>query len=301
MLNIKKDECQNEFSIRGTLNNIKMTTDKSKKSGDDYVRLDIEVRVDQDFGGKMEQNIIPLSLFSMRHKKDSKELNSNYDRFKDYGENLIALASLEKGKENFASKVNIAAKIKENVFVSKTGQVINGWKFETNFINEWRTGDEEGADFVITGVVGKIFRDKDKNGDETDRLNIRLAIIGYNGIANVIDFCAYGSKADFIEENWHKGDTIKCAGYVRITSEIEEVEEDMGFGGPLTSRKTKPIRELVIDRGSKEGRDDAHSYDADDIKAAINEHNAYVAKLEEEAKNSKPKAKATSSDGFSGF
>lgn len=299
MLNIKKDESENMFNICGVLNSIKVSTGKSAKKNDEYVKAEIEIRVDQDFNDKKEQNIIPLTLFSMRHKAD-KTLNQNFDRIKDYGENLIALGSVEKGKENFASKVNITAKIKENTFVSKTGQTITSWNLDTNFINNWRAADEEGTRFVVTGVVGKVFRETDKNGDETGKLNIRLGLVGYNGRVDLIDFCAYGSKADYIEEHWHKGDTIKCAGFIRYSTEVIEVEEDMGFGDPITKKTTVPVKELVIDRGSRDGLDDAHSYDADDIKAALAERTAYIAKLEEDAR-SKPKAKPAASDDFGGF
>lgn len=54
MLNIKKDESENMFNICGVLNSIKVSTGKSAKKNDEYVKAEIEIRVDQDFNDKKE-------------------------------------------------------------------------------------------------------------------------------------------------------------------------------------------------------------------------------------------------------
>lgn len=234
----------------------------------------------------------------MRHKSNSTELNTNYDRIVDYKENLISLGSCEKGKENFASKVAITASIRENTFYTKTGEEVNDWRLSTNFVNNWRASDEEGARFQVTGVVVKKFRETNRDGDETGRLIIKLCLIGYAGKANVIEFCAYGTKADYIDQHWNKGDTIKCAGFITMTNKIVETKEDTGFGDPIITRRTETRRELVIDRGSGEGLDEGHSYDADDIRVALDERKAELVKAQAVAKEKKP-VKASNMDlGF---
>lgn len=297
MLNINKNESDNFFNIIGVLNEISDKTGTSAAKNDKYISLTLNVRVDQEVNGSMTENIIPVSLFAMRHKSDGKELNTNYDRIMEYKDKLVSLGTVEKGSEHLASKVSITGKIRENSFMSKTGQLVNSWNIDTNFVNDQRATDEEGATFRATGVVCKKFRETDSNGDETGKLIVKICIVGYAGKANVIEFCAYGSKADYIDEHWNKGDTVKFAGYIAVTNKVIEVQEDMGFGDPITHKKTESKRELVIDRGSREGLDEADSYDADDIKLALQKRDAELKKLAEGSK--KPKAKK--SDDFDNF
>ena len=289
MLDIVKKPCQNEFNVVGVLNEINVKEGTSSKTNDNYISIDLSVRVDQEVNGEATENIIPVSLFASRHKKGTTELNVNYDRLVSYKENLTSLGSVDKGEENLASKVAIQAEIKENSFYGKNGTLVNGWRLSTNFVNNQRSTDEEGATFVITGVVAKKYRETNKDGDETGKLIVKLCLITYGGTANVIDFVAYGSKADYIDEHWQKGDTIKCAGYVSITSEVVETKEESGFGDPIVHKKTISKRELIIDRGCKEGLEDAYAYDADDIKVALDKRQAYLASLEENAKKAPAK------------
>lgn len=286
----------NFFNIIGVLNEINVKEGTSTATGDKYVSCDMSIRVDQEINGESVENIIPISLFASRHKKNSQELNTNYDRILDYKEKLTALGSVDKGQESKASKLAIQAEIKENSFYGKNGTLVNGWRLTTNFANEQRASDEEGATFTVTGVVVKKYRETNKEGDETGKLIVKLCIITFGGVANVIDFCAYGSKADFIDEHWQKGDTIKCAGFVSMSHEVIEVKEETGFGDPIVNRHTISRRELIIDRGSGEGLQDAYAYDADDIKIALDKRQAYLATLEEKSK--KPKASAKATDDF---
>lgn len=298
MLDIKKVESDNYFNIIGTLNEIEVKEGTSAAKNDQWISCTLQVRVDQEIDGKTTENIIPVNLYAMRHKSNSTELNTNYDRIVDYKENLISLGSCEKGKENFASKVAITASIRENTFYTKTGEEVNDWRLSTNFVNNWRASDEEGARFQVTGVVVKKFRETNRDGDETGRLIIKLCLIGYAGKANVIEFCAYGTKADYIDQHWNKGDTIKCAGFITMTNKIVETKEDTGFGDPIITRRTETRRELVIDRGSGEGLDEGHSYDADDIRVALDERKAELVKAQAAAKEKKP-VKASNIDlGF---
>lgn len=300
MLDITKKPSENKFNIVGILNQIKIKEGTSTKSGDNYISIDLEVRVDQEINNEATENIIPVSLFASRHKKGTQELNVNYDRIMTYKDSLVSLGMVDKGEENKASKVVIPAEIKENSFYGKNGMLVNSWRLSSNFINFQRPSDEEGATFTVTGVVGKKWRETDKEGNETGRLFVRLCVITYGGTANVIDFVAYGSKADFIDEHWQKGDTIKCAGYISMTHKVIEKKEETGFGDPIVTKHTVSSRELIIDRGCGEGLSDAYAYDADDIKVALDKRQAYLATLEENAKKgaTKPAAKVDAEFNF---
>lgn len=296
MNNIMTKESINEFSVVGVLNEMKLIEGTSNKSNDQYVGLDIQIKVDQPIGDKVEENVIPVKLFSSRHKKDG-NLNANYDRIKGYADKLQSLGSVDNPKD--ASRVNVVAKIAENAFAGKDGRIINTWQLSTNFINDARNSDEEGATFVVTGVVVKKLQELDREGNETGRLIVKLDIIGYNGTSNVIDFYASGSAADHIDRNWEQGDTVKAAGVIAMTKKVIKIEEEMGFGEALVKERTESRRELIITKGSQAGLSEDESYDSDDIKVSLDKRKAYLTSLEENAKNKSSAAPAKkSSDGF---
>lgn len=297
MLDIMKTQSVNEFNIIGTLNEIEITEGTSQKTGDGYISCNISVRVDQDINGVTEENIIPIKLFSNRHKKGSKELNNNYDRIKKYGETLTSLGAVEEGKENLASKVSIQAQIAENIFAGRDGRVVNTWQLSSNFINNWRAQDTEGATFEVTGVVAKKIPETDKEGNETGRLIVKMCLVGWGGTANVLDFYASGNSATYIDRNWNEGDTVRAAGAVSITKKVVEREanDEYGFGEPVKKYNTISKRELIILAGSRSGLDEDESYDADDIKIALDKRKAKIAEVENGVKKT---ANKPANDGF---
>lgn len=294
MLNIKKNESINEFTIVGVLNEIKVSEGTSNKTNDQYIGIDAQIRVDQEIDGNQEENIIPVKLFSSRHKKDG-GLNSNYDRLKGYAEKLQSIGSVDDPSK--ASRVSLTAKISENSFAGRDGRVVTDWQLSTNFLNNAKGDEDETARFVVTGVVGKKFQELDREGNETGRLVVRLAVIGYNGKANIIDFYASGSKADHIDRYWEQGDTVKAAGIIAVTKKVVHKEEEMGFGDPIVNEYTVPRKELIITKGSRAGLDESESYDADEVKTSIDERNAYIESLKEGAKKS-TSAASTKDLGF---
>lgn len=297
MLDIKNHESVNEFPITGVLNTIKAKKGTSAKTNDDYIGLTVELRVDQEVGGEMTENMVTLNLMANRHKKvngkPSSELNKLYDRYNEYVNTFIPV-SLETDSTP-ATRITAKAAIRENSFLSKTGTVINDWRLDTNFLNEARASDEEGAQFKVTGTVVGINPELDKQGDETGRLFVKICLIGYAGRANVIEFVAKDAVAEHIERNWEKGYTVKIIGKVVATHAVIEVKEDLGVGDAQISHKTISKRELLITGCSEGALDDSESFDPDDIKVALDERKAYLATLTE-----KPKAapKTSADYGF---
>lgn len=298
MLNIKKDESVNEFNIVGILNEMDVKEGTSSKTNDDWISIKMDIRLDQEYDGRVEENIIPVKLFSSKHKKGTKEINNNYERFKKYADTLISLGACDEGKENMASKLSIQAKIKENSFAAQDGRFVENWELSTNFANSQKPQDKEGSSFIVTGTIVGMNKELDKDGNETGRLKIKLCLVGYNGAANVIDFVASGSPANYIENNWNEGDTVKAAGIIRSTQEVVSKEEEVGFGEPIVKNYTRTTRELVITSGSRGGLDDDSSYDADDIRTALNERKA---RKEEAIANASKSSSAPANKGGFGF
>ena len=258
----------------------------------------MSIRVDQEIDGQLTENIIPVRLLAMRHKAD-KTLNKNYDRIKGYGEKFISLSAVNPGEEHTASKVSLVASASESIFAGKDGRVVDKvWQLTTNFVNDKRASDVEGATFEITGyLVGKR-PELDKEENETGRLILSICVVGYKGKANIFDFYASGNCAAHIEKNWELGETIKAGGIISMTHKVVEWEEEMGFGEPIKHRRTESRRELVITRGSHSGLDEEYSYDGTDIKNILEARMALKKELERGASAQKPAQKASHDYGF---
>lgn len=286
MLNIEKNESVNIFNIVGTVNELSIREGTSKTKNDTYISCDAQIKVEQEINGEMTENIIPVSMFSMRHKKDG-SINQNFDRIKKYGEDLTSLAAVEKGDEHLASKVSVQARADENMFVGATGNIVEKvWRLSSNFINAKRPNDVEGATFEVTGTVVSKNPEVDKEGNETGRLILNLCVVGWGGKANVLEFVASGNPATHIDANWEVGDTVKAGGVISMTNKVVTWEEEMGFGDPIQHSRTETRRELIILRGSRSGLDEDKSYDQDDIRRILNERKTY----KESLLNAKPKA-----------
>lgn len=233
-------------------------------------------------------------MIANRFKSDG-SLNSNYDRIASYKESLTSVAAAETIAQ--ASRVSVSgktAKLVENMWVDKrTGAVKTGFQISSNFINSARESDKDTAKFEVTGVVLGMRPEQDKEGEETGRLIVNIGLVGYAGKVNVIETIAEDNAKSFIEDNWNKSDTVTVAGIINMTQKVTTYTEEVGFGEPIVRHRTESCRELLITAGSREGADEDHAYDEDDIKAALKERQAKKEALLNKSK-SKPAAKSTS-------
>lgn len=282
MLNIKETESKNEVEVIGILSELEVKTGTSKNSGKDYVNLTAKVRVDQEINGKMTENLIPIKMMAMKLKKDGNP-NPAYKRIVDYGEQFVSAAAAEDISK--ASRVRISGcKIKENPYVRADGSLLEkNFTIDGSFINKARDTDVDKATFEVSGVVVQLINEVDKDGNDSGRLIVNLVVIGYNGVANVIKMIAEGAAKSHIEQNWSVGDTVKASGCINMCANVTIYYEEQGFGAPLEKKKTEFRQELVILGGSSGGLDEAYSYDADDVKVALNDR---TARIEEMKKNS---------------
>lgn len=299
MLNIKEVQSQNECFISGVLNELDIVEGKTT-DGREYVRGTAKIRVDQEINGKVQENIVPVSMFSMKLKKDNSP-NSVFTRILGYKDTLISEAIAETPSQ--ASKVTLSGKscnIAENLWYDqRTDQVRSGFQISSNFINPKRDNDKDKAGFELSGVVLNTRPEIDsKTEEETGRLIVNLGIIGYNGTINVVDLIASDTAKAHIEANWTNGDTVKVVGLINVSQKVVTWKEEQGFGEPIERSRTESKRELIITGGSAGGLDEGLSYDADDIKAALAERKAKMESIKQNSKASKPAPKSTDGFGF---
>ena len=298
MLNIKDRNSQsvNNLFISGLLTEMDIQP-KQTRDGRNYVSGTIKVRVDQEINGKKEENIIPISLFSMEKKSDKVSINPNYNRILGYKDSFTSLAAAEK-PEN-ASRITVAANIGENMWVdAQTKELRTNFRISSNFINKARETDEEKASFELSGVVGKITPEFDKDGNETGRIIVKFIIVQFGGKTDIIDLIAADTAKAYIETNWSEGDTVKAVGVINMKQKTVTWTESQGFGEPVKRTRTESSRELIINGGSEGGLEDMFSYDADDIKAALNERQKRIEELKNGANKPAPAPASTPNFGF---
>lgn len=257
----------NEIYVSGVLNELEIT-EGSTTDGRKYVRGTASIRVDQEVNGEMTENIVPVKLFSMAKKSDGSE-NQLYSRILGYKDKFLSVAAAD--DESKASRVTVSAgRIEENAwFDQRSNQVRSTFQISSSFLNEARSGDPEKATFELSGVVGKMRPELNRDGEETGRTIVDFIVITWGGKANKIELIAQGSAAEFISTNWQPQDTVKVTGRVNMTHKVETWKEEQGFGEPIERTRTVSKKELLITGGSPSGLEEALSYDADSIKQAL--------------------------------
>lgn len=303
MLDIKKNESINQVVIEGLLKELECEQ-RQTADGREYASATLLLKVDQECGGKLVSSEVPVKMFSMKLKKDKTE-NAIYANIMKLKEDYISLAAAENPAD--ASRVSITSgKVKENYYVDKTTGILRtGFQIETNFIKKGKADEADKATFELTGVVCAINREVDKEEQETGRLKVNLVVVGYNGVANVLELFVESPKAvEWIESKWKDGDTVRVAGYINMSYKKIEYEEELGFGEPIKKFRTESKRELILQSGTPTGLDEEQSYDSDDIKNALGERKVAREKKLEEFKNkktSKPAATSSVSSNDFGF
>lgn len=280
MLDIKKVQSTNTVTITGVLKELDIE-EKTTSDGRNYVQGKATIRVDQEISGKMVENDIPIKMFSMRLKKDGTQ-NSVYDGIVRMANDFTSMAASE--NPALASKVLITSgRIEENNWLDKqTGAPRSGFQISSNFMKKANLDDEQTATFELSGVIGNISDEIDKDGEETGRLLVKFIVIGYQGKADVITLIAENPVAvNHIRSNWEKGDTVSLTGVINMTYKVVHWEEEQGFGEPIKRSRTESRRELIITGGSPCGLDEELSYDSDSIKLALDERTARIAALSE--------------------
>ena len=186
-----------------------------------------------------------------------------------------------------ASHVRLTgASLQENYFVSRNGQLIDGWQIRGSFINEAKVADV--ASFV-TDIVIMGMEDEIKDGESTGRLIVKGGIVQYGGRLDVVNFIVEApDSVEYISRNWEVKGTVTVKGRIRILSQEEEVQS-AGWGEDIPETTTRVVRELIITTGDPECKDEEFAYNPVDIKAANEERKAAIEQAQINAKKTTPK------------
>lgn len=294
MLNIQTTQSKNYVNIAGILSTLDIE-EKTTSDNRDYVIGKASIKVDQEINGKMVQCEPTIRFFSMRLTKNG-EQNKLYDRILGYRNQFTSLAACPENQPELASKVEVtSAELGENIWIDSTGKPQSTFQINGKFMREARNPSEfeHKATFELSGVVVNMARET-VNDEETGRLKIKFAVVGYNGKVNLIELIAESDNAvNFIETNWAEGDTVNVNGYINMSQHTKVWYEQQGFGPDIKRTKTETRRELIIVGGSPSGLDEEYSYSAEDIKLGLQERQQEVEKqksrVSSSTKSSTPK------------
>ena len=279
----------NKINLAGILMDV-APGEGNLNDGRHYKRATVTVRVTQTYGGKTETSDIQVGMFATEFTSTGKP-NPAWKSLKD----LELMKTAQKcGVEN-ASHVRLTgATLQENNFVSRTGNLINGWQIRGSFVNEAKVSDI--ASFSTDIYIMKMVDEVDREGDTTGRLKIQGGIVQYGGKLDVVDFIVEAPDAvKYISDNWTENTTVNVKGRIRVLSQEEEVQSS-GWGEEVPETTTRFVRELIITAGDDEPKEEDFAYDPAEIKKAFIERKAAIEQMQINARNSAPKQGAGSAN-----
>lgn len=267
----------NKINVTGKLLDV-VTGNGVLNDGRKYNRATLTVRVTQEYGGRTETSEIPVSMFAAQYTQANKP-NPGYEQIA----NLTTLKTVQNYGMDEADTVRISgANIRENNFVTKSGQLINGWQLNTSFVNKGTSKDV--ASFQIDIFIMDMHDELDRDGDPTGRLVIKGGVVQYNGKLDVLEFIVeQPDNVEYIQRNWNVNDTVTVIGRIRVTSVEETHSSSSSWGEDIPETTTRFVRELIITKGDDSGKEEEFAYDPADIKRAFNVRKALIEQMQIDA------------------
>lgn len=284
------EQATNKINIVGKLLDTTFREGKTS-AGQVYESCNFTVRVTQTYGGREETSEIPVSIFATQYTSQNKP----HPGYKNIQE-MKKMKTVQDYGEAEATIVRMtSANIRENNFVARSGQLINGWQINTSFLNEGKMADI--ASFNMDIFIMDMHEEVDREGEPTGRLVIKGAVVQYGGRLDVIEFIVEDNDAvNYISRNWEENQTVNVGGRIRVTSQEEKHSASASsWGEELPETSTRMVRELIITRGSDEPFDEDFAYDAVEIKKAFNERKARLEQMQVDAKKGGSTKSATAS------
>jgi hypothetical protein len=282
-------QANNKLNLAGTLMDVNPGSG-TLSDGRPYKRATVTIRVTQTYGGKTETSDIQVGMFATEFTSTGKQ-NPAWKSLLD----LELMKTAQNVGIDKASHVRLTgASLQENNFVSRNGQLINGWQIRGSFVNEAKVADV--ASFATDIFIMDMHDEVDREGDTTGRLVVKGGIVQYGGKLDVVEFIVEDPDAvEYISRNWEVNGTVTVKGRIRVLSQEEEVQSS-GWGEDVPETTTRFVRELIITAGDDECKEEDFAYDPVEIKKAFNERKAAIEQLQINARQNAPKQGAGSAN-----
>ena len=282
-------QASNKINLAGILMDVNPGSG-TLADGRPYKRATVTIRVTQTYNGKSETSDIQVGMFATEYTSTGKQ-NPAW-------KSLVDLAQLKTAQNvgiDNASHVRLTgATLQENNFVSRSGQLVNGWQLRGSFISEANVSDI--ASFNTEIYIMSKEDELDSEGDPTGRLKIKGGIVQYGGKLDVVNFIVENpDTVEYISRNWAENGTVNVKGRIRVLSQEEEVQSS-GWGEDIPETTTRFVRELIITKGDDECKEEEFAYDPVEIKKAFNERKAAIEQMQINARKAAPKQGAGSAN-----
>lgn len=275
-------EADNKVTIEGLL--LEVRSNEWQSGEGINIELDIEVAANE------VHTITGMSKFK---KKDGTENGIA----KGYKTIINEYKSVATHGRDEADKVRITqGQIGLNEYYGQDGMLRSYPQLSTNFVNRVQAGEEYNprAEFEVEVFI-KSVNPEIKNDEETGRVKVDAIIPAYGGKVLPFSFMAPVEAAEYIEDNYGPGSTVKIYGDIVNFKEKKVVMEEVAFGKPKEKVTYNTIREYLITGGSEPyDEDDVKSYSIETIQKAMTEREVYL----EELKNKKDEPKEEKKGGF---
>lgn len=284
------DQSFNRVNIVGKLLDVTFREGTLKTDGRAYESATMTIRVTQTYGGREETSDIVVPIFAPKYTKNN-TINPGWEHV----QNLKKMKSAQNAGIDAADVIRInSGTLGENYYISKSGQLISTWQIRTSFLSSGAATDV--AAFVADIFIMDMHPELDREGDPTGRLIVKGALVAYGGKVEVIEFIVESpDHVDFVERHWNNNDTVTVKGRIRWTvkEQVTESAED-SWGEDIPEVRTTAVRELIITKGSDEGKEEEFAYSPEEIKKGFNARKAAIEQLQLNAKNSPAKKAETS-------
>ena len=293
------EQAINKVTIVGKLLDVTFGNGTTK-TGVPYERATVNIRVTQTYGGREETSEIPVGMFSTQYTSKG-AVNPAWKSLQALKEMKTAQNVGFDAADTVAFRGSGAASLRENNFVSKSGQLITSWQLSGSFINTTTASDA--ATFNIDIFIMDMHPETTRDGDPTGRLVIKGGIVQYNGELDVVEFIVEGpDQVEYIERNWEENTTVNVQGRVRITTVEDKHSGHSGsWREEVPEDTTRIVRELIITTGDDVPKDEEFSYEPVDIKKAFAARKAKIEQLQIDAKNTKAAAPASAASTSSKY
>ena len=197
-----QNQATNKINLAGTLMDVTLG-DGKLSDGRPYQRATVTVRVTQTYGGKTETSDIQRSMFATEFTSTGKPNPA----WKSINDLKLMKTAQNVGIDNASHVRCTGDSLQENNFVSRNGQLINGWQIRGSFINEAKVADV--ASFVTDIFIMDMHDEVDREGDTTGRLIIKGGIVQYGGKLDVVEFIVEApDTVEYISRNWEVNGTM---------------------------------------------------------------------------------------------
>lgn len=280
-------EAKNEVLISGLVNEKNLEIDKGPRTIDgretqeERIRGTVTVLVKNQGVDKNEDWYIPIQVYAWKTTRAGKP-SKTFINLQDFHDSALSIAAVG---EDQATAVRITAgQVAMNEY-PRNGRLVSYPSVRANFLNMIpRDRMDYIADFSTEMfIVGK--RDSENADGVVDGLILTGAIPQFGGIVTVAPFVVRSPQAvEHIGASWDVGATVFVHGRLEFKVSSEKIEKEVDFGEPIVEIRNRNISNFVIIGGRDDSQTD-RAYEAEDIKKALAERQAYLDQRIEEEKN----------------